>query len=290
MDRKSLTSTVGLVAIITLSSILITAPLNGAQQRGAKVDPHSQSTDKKTDAKPPTVIAPIDPAPYTGEETRKYNETYIATQRDIAEASKRSARYTYDLVWIGSGIGVLEILLLGFQALYTGRAAKAARQTLLVTNRPKLVVRPITVQGLQDRMIGERLYGGEAWITNVGVLPVTLLKFWADWMFEEILPLINPAHSALDTVTAPSEILPGHFGKRQLKDFDVPTDVYLRINNDVEFAKSGLAFQQRYWLYLFGYIKFRDEIGLRRTFFLYGYDVQTGQFIPIEHPSYNYEE
>jgi hypothetical protein len=125
-------------------------PLDATQQRGAQGNPRNESTSEQAASNPIALIAPTDPSPYTGEEARKYNEAYIATQRDIAQASRQTAAYTYALMWIGSGVGVLEIVLIGFQALYTGRAAKAASNALVMTNRPRLLVRPITLDGFSD--------------------------------------------------------------------------------------------------------------------------------------------
>jgi hypothetical protein len=101
--------------------------LPSAQQSDKKPDPQTAVKSTQSDSKPASIVPPPDPSPYTGEETRQFNKDYIQTQRDIAIASKETANYTFVLIWVGLGVGVLQGCLLFFQALYTGRAANAAK-------------------------------------------------------------------------------------------------------------------------------------------------------------------
>lgn len=134
MGRKSLTFFVVVAASITLSLILTTAPLNGAQPDDAKKNPNSQSKPEKGEAQRAPVVSPPDPSPYTGEQSRQYNEDYLAIQRQLTEYSRslaidtfRLAQYTETLTKIGWAVGGLELLILALQVVYAGRAANAEK-------------------------------------------------------------------------------------------------------------------------------------------------------------------
>lgn len=169
--------------------------------------------------------------------------------------------------------------------------ADIANQTLIAANRPRLVVRPITVDGFDaSGSIGTKLTNGKAWITNVGVLDAVLLRFYAQWLFTDVLPYNNPAHTTPDTSNISGVVKPGHFGKRAIPDFDVEQNVFNSVNNAVELARIGQGHQPSESLFLFGYIKYQDSIGLRRTFFCYRYNPVLAHLEEFEHPHYSYEE
>jgi hypothetical protein len=87
---------------------------------------------------------------------------------------------------------------------------------------------------------------------------------------------------------------PGYFGKKSLPDFEVPFEVHAMINNARDLAKAGVGADHvaasSSTMYLIGYLKYRDEIGLRRTFFCFAYNPATVCFEPFEHHNYSYEE
>lgn len=152
-------------------------------------------------------------------------------------------------------------------------------------------MRPFLVKGIEGGRIGSHLTEGEAYITNIGVLPATLTHFWANWMFTDVLPIENPAMKAIDNSTAPSQVQPGHRGKRSLPTVEVPFDAFRIINNVHDVVKKGFQPPPNYkTVYLYGYIKYEDAIGLRRTYFCYRYDVQQMQFVDESNPHYSYEE
>lgn len=177
-------------------------------------------------------------------------------------------------------------------------SADVARQTLLIVNRPKLALRPLEVDGILGRHIADRLQNGFVVVTNTGVFPLVLQKFWAQWMFADALPVINPARRAMDNVTPATHVAPGAFGKCKLPDYELPFEAFTTINNAADLADKAISAPYAPGtppgrggsLYLCGYIKYSDEIGLRRTYFLYRYDPMRGLFEPFEHPNYSYEE
>ena len=193
---------------------------------------------------------------------------------------------------------IVQVCVYWQQAVYmrqglaeTRKAADAATSALIMTHRPRLIVRPITVDGFNDDgSVGLKLTNGKAWITNVGVLPATLIAFHAEWLFAAALPLVNPARTASDYSTAASEVPPGHFGQRTLDDYSVPLEACFAINNVVEAATKGVSIRADGTLFLLGYIKYKDSIGTRRNFFCFEYDPLLQTFKPVEHHSYSYEE
>ena len=114
--------------------VLVTVVSLSAQQQGAEAKPGSKSRDSEAAAKPSPLAAPPDPSPYTGEETRKHNQANIKAEQESATANtkiaidtERMTDYTWWLVIVGLTTGGLQIALLFFQNLYTGRAANAAK-------------------------------------------------------------------------------------------------------------------------------------------------------------------
>ena len=134
MDRRSLSVSAVLATSITLSCILIAAPLNAAQQRVDNNNPNDNRKGGQRATQPPTAVVPSGPTPYTGQEARKYDEDAMAVQRDLATSSrslaadtKRLSDYTFVLILVGVSVGALEVVVLVLQVVYTGRAANAAK-------------------------------------------------------------------------------------------------------------------------------------------------------------------
>ena len=182
----------------------------------------------------------------------------------------------------------------------TGQAAAAAKASadatklaLTVANRPKLTLGPLEVNGFDGRGIGTELTNGRLWVTNTGVLPTTIEKFWADWRFYAVLPVENPAHSAIDAEVADGQCPPGRSLKIDLPKYDVGFEVFHTINTNAQAIDEGR------WtpdgspvagnLFVIGCVKYRDEVGLRRTHFAYRWNWREGRFDSVDHPNYNYE-
>jgi hypothetical protein len=182
----------------------------------------------------------------------------------------------------------------------TGQAAAAAKASadatklaLTVANRPKLTLGPLEVSGFDGRGIGTELTNGRLWVTNTGVLPTTVEKYWADWRFYAVLPVENPAQSAIDTEVADGQCPPGRSLRIDLPKYDVGFEVFHTINTNAQAIDEGK------WtpdsspvagnLFVIGCIKYRDEVGLRRTYFAYRWNWREGRFDVVDHPNYNYE-
>lgn len=101
-----------LCASMVMLLVLVVTLQPSAQQGDKKPDPQTTAKSPQSDSKPAPVVPSPDPSPYAGQETRQFNKEYIQTQRDIAVASKETADYTFVLIWVGVGVGVLQIIIL----------------------------------------------------------------------------------------------------------------------------------------------------------------------------------
>ena len=147
--------------------------------------------------------------------------------------------------------------------------------------------------GFDGRGIGTELTNGRLWVTNTGVLPATIEKYWADWRFFAMLPVENPAHTSIDTDVADGQCPPGRSLKIDLPKYDVGFEAFHTINTNAQAVDEGK------WtpdstpvagnLYVIGCLKYRDEVGLRRMYFAYRWNWREGRFEAVEHPNYNYE-
>lgn len=193
-------------------------------------------------------------------------------------AMKRQAAYMRD------GLNVTQMA-----AAAAKESADAAARTLILSHRPALVIRHIVVDGIDSGTIGEGLTNGYAWVTNIGVLPATLLKVHAKWLLVKALPLENPSLQALDTTSVPLLLPPGQSCKIPLPDWDLTSlDEHGQIWPIHSSPKNWL--QDERVLFLIGYIKYRDEIGVRRTYYCYRYSGELNRFIRVKHPNYNYTD
>ncbi|HLG54962.1 MAG TPA: hypothetical protein VI485_06500 [Vicinamibacterales bacterium] len=142
------------------------------------------------------------------------------------------------------------------------------------------------VDGIDRGAIGERLTNGFAYVTNVGVTPATLLKVHAQWLIVETLPLENPALTALDTSTAPVEMRPSSFVRIPLPDHAITTADHASL---FPMSERGMADDLRR-LFLIGYIKYSDSLGLRRRYYAYRFSPKRNRFVQVKQPNYNYED
>ena len=120
-----------------------------------------------------TVVVP-EKSPEELDAEREQREREIAIQESISTFT--------GLIVI---VGFLQVAVLVGGLIWTKRAADAAkksadaaRDSILMANRPRLVVRPISVDGIdqQDGRIATKLTNGKARVTNVGVLPTRSLS------------------------------------------------------------------------------------------------------------------
>jgi hypothetical protein len=126
MDRRLLIFSVAIAGIMIVTPVTITAlpqdePLRGRNQSANDSTIKQKSPSHEQQADSATVIRSPDRSVESSKET-------IELQRDIAT-------YTRTLVVVGCVVGGLQLIILAFQVLYTGRYAKAAKESAEVTQR-----------------------------------------------------------------------------------------------------------------------------------------------------------
>jgi len=168
---------------------------------------------------------------------------------------------TSNLVITGIGVVVgIGVLIIYSKQLTQMRLATEATTTALnMTHRPELIVRHVVVEGISESgHLGPKLTDGYIVVTNVGVLPATLLWVHAEWLYAAALPIENPAFKSFDNSQAPVEMTPGYFAKLPIPDREIATEEYIYINNMVE--GSGCFGDSKGTLFLMGYVKYTDVI------------------------------
>lgn len=171
--------------------------------------------------------------------------------------------------------------------------ADSTKKTLLFAHRPTMVLRHIVVKGIDEGIIGDRLYDGYAWLTNVGPSRVNLLGFHAQWFVAKRLPLENPLLNVETTAITPVPFGPASVMKQALPDYLIATlDEHRNLWGDDtdEESLSRANKNTAKWLYLIGSFKYTDEIGMRRRYFCYRFSIRQNRFVEEPHPNYNYED
>lgn len=290
-------------SIVTLFVSLFVAYASAQGLKADKPDKPDDAADKatreQTDAK---ILAALD--------------QIAASAAEAAANTKPSNKPPDPYAWLVAASAVTQglaaIAIVGFTlwlALLnkglltaTAKAANAAKDSAdaatfsnTVTHRPTLAVGPIEVEGFSGRHVLPQLTNGKVWITNTGVQEAAIQKFWADWFFWDVLPLVNPAHSSEEGDTN-GLIKPGHFAMLKLPTYDVPAIASYAVNINADRADKGQVMagssgmRAKGDLYLVGCVKYRDTIGLMRKYFAYRWDAFHGRFDVVEHPNYNYEK
>lgn len=211
---------------------------------------------------------------------------------------------------IGIAVAVCTLKKIDKQAVETARAAKAtedsakaAADNIILTHRPKLVIRGIGlvpgkyVEGesgttIQDdvqwqvKYIVANVGGTEAHVTDSN-LTITHINVVDGELFPEFPPYSESRHS-MGVFT----IKPGEHQERMVVLDQEPDTMRLRILKQMvrkgSLHTSGTA-------YLLGFIQYRDNAGVsRRTAFFRHYDAQTERFRRDKYPetpdSYEYAD
>jgi hypothetical protein len=329
MDRYALALVVGLTVTLTLRAIPTTAQEKGAPPNVGKTAPQTDSSkpqprradgvanpangrQQNRDAnqagttQAPPAVQPLQPAnasqqtPAVTRQNEQQAREQPVTVRSIPSLDVRKDWADYSqLVFtlLLFAVAIWQIWLLHQTVDATQTAAKAAKDSaetatavLNMTHRPRLAIRHVVVQGIgHDGRVGNKLSNGYILVTNVGALRATLQYVYADWLYAETLPIENPALNAPDNSTEPVIMPTASFKRIPIPDREITTGEYIHINNMVEAGSAN--FQDEVGsLFLFGYLKFTDTIGLRRRYFCFRYNTDLHYFTAVKHPSYSYED
>jgi hypothetical protein len=197
---------------------------------------------------------------------------------------------SWALVFVAGWAGWVALKTLG--ALE--RQASIARDTLVLTQRPKLIVRNVVLKSplkepppVPDPWLynGARL-SGQFYVVNVGGTPATITESgcWVVWKVnrQELagLPMERPyeslsANNPVRGTLNPGKSAPGTF---QSDDF---------LGDEIDPIREGL------WpLYVMGWVEYTDERRVkRRTAFCRKYDANRRRFFAVEDdPDYEHAE
>jgi hypothetical protein len=296
MDRTAVALWVGLAWTIALHALPMTAPPTSARVGQAVDRPTERAPEQRRateqqrqpQSQPLPVHDVVNPSDNRGESSRQATAAHEppADNRRMTVFEKWNLFIT--AVGVVVGIGVLVIY--SGQLTQMRLATEATTRALNMTHRPELVVRQLVVDGISDSgHLGSMLTDGYLVVTNIGVLPATLLWVHTEWLYAATLPIENPAFKSFDHAQAPVDMPPGYFAKLPIPDRAISTEEYISINNMV--ATGSVCFgDSNGTLFLMGYVKYTDVIGPRRTYFCFAYNTELHYFTAVDHPGYSYQD
>jgi hypothetical protein len=162
--------------------------------------------------------------------------------------------------------------------------ATATKQSIILTHRPKIMLRNVDVPHIEHGGYGD----GTLWATNVGDTVAHVFKFDAMWFVGEHLPMRNPYARAEPTKTNIKNIQPGSSQHFDLPAIVFPQDDQLTWHRAIH---QEPRIPEPTHLFLIGVVKYRDDLdNLRRTGFCRRYNRQTGRFEPVDDPDYEHAD
>lgn len=279
-----------------------------AKQDGARKSQQPSEADKnntrpivETQAARETVIADQEP---TSPELK-----YAASQPD--ENTQIQRRLVTVTIWLVI-VGLLQFVALTVQVVVFCRTlkainrqarimvrqtriakadAKATRESIILTHRPKLIIRSIVVPGreilrrktpldaLTRSGLDDGQLGGFLYAVNVGNQPATIRALDEYYFFGDILPMERPYEPGSEQRLLSITLEPGEARKillrPELKKADgiSASDIYDRS------------------LWVVGRITYSDELGnSRETGFCRQVDRQHARMLPVSNPDYEYAD
>ncbi len=168
------------------------------------------------------------------------------------------------------------------------QALRVSQQTLVLTHRPRIIIRNIDVNGLEmyrnsiEFAVPSTLEG-RLMVTNSGFTEATIIRFHAEWLVTDKLPIANPVFDKPAKEMA-LVVQPGGSHRLDLPEW--------KLENFHDFASiAGLADRPNHTLWLIGIVKYRDQLGnLRQTVFGRKLDRIAGRFAPVDNSDYEYAD
>jgi hypothetical protein len=180
------------------------------------------------------------------------------------------------------GIGAIFAALLTLRAIW--RQTVATEKTLVLTQRPKIVVRtfyfsePRAIGGLSripKEIEAGSLCSGQFYIANLGGTKATTQEIYSTVFIAPGLPMKRP-YEGLEGSTEKKTFQPGQsepylFGLKTPLDDSTANEIYNYGTN----------------LYVLGWIGYTDDLGIWRiTAFCRQYDTSKKRFVPVDNADY----
>ncbi|MDP3719336.1 MAG: hypothetical protein Q8T13_16365 [Acidobacteriota bacterium] len=164
-------------------------------------------------------------------------------------------------------------------------SADVAKETMLLTHRPRLIVRNVVVDGFDQGILDDKLTNCRVLIANTGTTKATLIKAHAEWLFAKHLPMENPVSKVHHPDQDPAVMGAGAIRTINMGEFSFDFDGHLTIFGE------GEPHPRAPKIFVIGYVKYKDDLGiLRRTYFGRQFDRVKRRFIEVDHPAYEYAD
>jgi predicted Holliday junction resolvase-like endonuclease len=191
------------------------------------------------------------------------------------------------------------MILLAAQEAENGKAAveaarqsaEAARESIMLTHRPRVVVRSVIVawehiltRGVSVKRLNETGFddgqlGGAFYLVNVGNQPATVIGLEQYLSFDVYLPLERPYESGTNQQIVAIKLKPGEACKLPFRPKAIVTGDQTEV---IQFGKPMCAI---------GRIMYVDELGNRReTGFARQFRPSQQRFVAVDDPDYEYAD
>jgi hypothetical protein len=180
-------------------------------------------------------------------------------------------------------VATLTFIVLIWQTVETRRAVGVAKKTLVSTFRPKIILRRVSLRiGTMIPTMG--VADPEPWmvdfaIANIGGTKAHITKrsFTVAMRKDHELPAVLPY--APEPKDAAFSLGPGEEREFAVKPEQELIDLFRHVGTKGGYLKN----QRTAFVYFFGYVHYKDDLGvIRKTFVLRHYDTETGRFTTVD--------
>jgi hypothetical protein len=248
---------------------------------------------------PPSLVKSVEEA----QETRSHQAEIIPPGRPVERAATEWWLMTFTGALVV--VGLLQFLVYAAQARYmrrglrisdanvqaAQRAAIVAERTLVLTQRPKLIVRNVVVARLVPAsqvptfvFLDGHLVTGQLYVVNVGGSDATIVDMgcWVEWT-DQPLSMDRPYEGKSGNVPIRRTLSPG---------MSIPVPFQSERPMDESGRHLNTFKLDNAWhLYVLGWIEYKDALGLRRrTAFCRTYNPDVRGFEASWNPDYEHAE
>ena len=159
-------------------------------------------------------------------------------------------------------------------AALTKESVDLANKELILTQRPRLHVSNVIT--IDPFMQGKHVCG-QFYIRNIGGTPATITDIgcWVHWFTDNILPMKRPYEGEKGNILDRPKLNPG-----EPCTIDFTSEEPLGLN-------SAAIMQRQHFLYVMGWIEYRDDLGInRRINFCRKYNTTIHRFSAVTDPDY----
>lgn len=179
------------------------------------------------------------------------------------------------------------LLFLGWQSWETRKSARAAQVALVLAQRPRLEVRNLVIVNPDIANRSESFVGAYFDVVNAGgTAAIVIQSHCMNWNGAN-LPMKRPFEELAENnpIEVAARIEPG---ATQRGNFTIST---MDLSVARHMAANPKGFIQIHPLYVMGFIKYRDTLGIcRETVFCRQYDTIKQRFFAVIDPDYEYTD